>query len=55
MTKSHGGAGFSAMAAEAVALEVDDRRCWICNGPTFELHCKVICKQCGFVRDCNDP
>ena len=29
--------------------------CDVCGGPTFELHCKVICPRCGYTRDCGDP
>lgn len=29
--------------------------CDVCGGPTFELHCKVICRRCGYTRDCGDP
>ena len=29
--------------------------CDVCGAPTFELHCKVICKRCGYTRDCGDP
>lgn len=29
--------------------------CDVCGGPTFELHCKIICRTCGYTRDCSDP
>jgi len=29
--------------------------CDVCGGPTFELHCKTICRKCGYTRDCSDP
>jgi ribosomal protein L37E len=29
--------------------------CDACGGPTFELRCKIICRRCGFTRDCSDP
>ena len=29
--------------------------CAVCGGPTYELHCKIICRTCGFTRDCSDP
>lgn len=28
--------------------------CDVCGGPTFELHCKIICRNCGYTRDCSD-
>lgn len=33
----------------------DDRKCWICGAPTRYQHCKIICIECGFMRDCSDP
>lgn len=33
----------------------DDTFCWVCNGPVLKRHCKIVCRQCGFVRDCSDP
>ena len=31
------------------------RDCDVCGGPTYELHCKIICRNCGYTRDCSDP
>ncbi len=33
----------------------DDTTCWVCGGPVIQLHCKIVCKNCGFMRDCSDP
>ena len=33
----------------------DDTSCWLCGGPVSKRHCKIICQQCGFTRDCSDP
>lgn len=33
----------------------DNTTCWICGGPVIQLHCKIICRNCGFMRDCSDP
>ena len=30
-------------------------RCDLCGGPMLDLHCKLICRGCGFKRDCSDP
>ncbi|MBI4236208.1 MAG: hypothetical protein HY688_02475 [Chloroflexi bacterium] len=30
-------------------------RCDLCGGPTIEVRCKIICKRCGYTRDCSDP
>jgi hypothetical protein len=32
-----------------------DRVCWVCEGKTVYRHCKIICANCGFTRDCSDP
>jgi len=29
--------------------------CVICDSTNvIEIHCKVICRNCGFTRDCSD-
>ena len=33
----------------------DDSYCWLCGGEVGKRHCKIICLQCGFTRDCSDP
>ncbi|MCG3112214.1 MAG: hypothetical protein MPW16_09310 [Candidatus Manganitrophus sp.] len=30
-------------------------RCDLCGAPMLDLHCKLICRRCGFKRDCSDP
>ncbi len=34
---------------------LDDTYCWICGAPIVDVHCKIACKRCGFMRDCSDP
>ena len=34
---------------------VDDTFCWLCGSGVTKRHCKIICTQCGFTRDCSDP
>jgi len=29
--------------------------CDLCGGPMMEVHCKYVCVQCGYTRDCSDP
>ena len=29
--------------------------CEICGHAMDEQHCKIICKNCGYTRDCSDP
>lgn len=30
-------------------------RCDRCGERMEEVHCKLVCKQCGYSRDCSDP
>ena len=29
--------------------------CDLCGGTMLNRHCKLICRQCGYQRDCSDP
>ena len=29
--------------------------CDLCGAVMLNLHCKLICAQCGYRRDCSDP
>jgi len=29
--------------------------CDICGGAVEEIHCKIVCLNCGYQRDCSDP
>ena len=29
--------------------------CDLCGNEMLNLHCKLICEQCGYKRDCSDP
>jgi len=42
-------------AVQGVVTASPGEPCDVCGGPTFELHCKVICRRCGYTRDCGDP
>lgn len=33
----------------------DDTYCWVCGGAVVKRHCKIVCAECGFTRDCSDP
>ena len=34
----------------------DDRLdCEICGARMLERSCKIICRNCGYTRDCSDP
>ncbi|MFZ1753803.1 MAG: 8-oxo-dGTP diphosphatase [Caldilineaceae bacterium] len=43
------------MSFQPIYTPADDTYCWLCSGPVVKRHCKIICEQCGFVRDCSDP
>jgi len=29
--------------------------CEICGQRMSERHCKIVCSNCGYTRDCSDP
>jgi hypothetical protein len=29
--------------------------CEICDTEMYGLHCKLVCPNCGYRRDCSDP
>ena len=33
----------------------DAPRCDLCGARMLEHHCKLICPNCGYMRDCSDP
>jgi len=33
----------------------EESRCILCGGATIGIKCKIICKNCGWKRDCSDP
>jgi hypothetical protein len=42
--------------AEATgALEASGEDCEICGSEMYGLHCKLVCPNCGYRRDCSDP
>ena len=32
-----------------------DPRCELCGGTALDRHCKRVCLNCGYQRDCSDP
>ena len=39
----------------APAKPAPAKPCDVCGGgPVYELHCKIICRNCGYTRDCSD-
>lgn len=37
------------------ALERSGEECEVCESEMYGLHCKLICPNCGYRRDCSDP
>jgi len=37
------------------ALEFSEEECELCGAEMFGLHCKLVCPNCGYRRDCSDP
>jgi len=37
------------------ALEDSGEECELCGAKIFSLHCKLVCPNCGYRRDCSDP
>ncbi len=55
--KSKSGRSKKAEQAEKAAAPAalhEPERCARCGAIMVETHCKVICTNCGFMRDCND-
>lgn len=40
---------------EPTALEPSGEECEFCGTEMYGLHCKLICPNCGYRRDCSDP
>jgi hypothetical protein len=36
-------------------LEPAGEECEFCGTEMFSLHCKLVCPNCGYRRDCSDP
>ena len=41
--------------ARPKAWEPVREECELCGSEMFALHCKLICPNCGYKRDCSDP
>ena len=35
--------------------DVQAQRCERCGHTMYDRHCKVVCPNCGYLRDCSDP
>jgi hypothetical protein len=34
---------------------VFSEECELCGAEMYGLHCKLVCPNCGYRRDCSDP
>jgi ribosomal protein L37E len=39
----------------AETLQPSGEDCEICGSEMYGLHCKLVCPNCGYRRDCSDP
>ena len=39
----------------AETLEPSGEDCEVCGSEMYGLHCKLICPNCDYRRDCSDP
>lgn len=42
-------------AQSGEALQPSGEDCEVCGTEMYGLHCKLICPNCGYRRDCSDP
>lgn len=35
--------------------EPSGEECEFCGSEMYGLHCKLVCPNCGYRRDCSDP
>ena len=48
--------GETAEREEAQTAETwSGEECELCGAEMFGLHCKLVCHNCGYRRDCSDP
>jgi hypothetical protein len=42
-------------ALDPTVIRRDEAVCRIRGAASLDVQCKIICKNCGFMRDCGDP
>jgi hypothetical protein len=42
-------------AQTSEALQPAGEDCEVCGTEMYGLHCKLVCPNCGYRRDCSDP
>ena len=43
------------MSDDTSRLQTQDHTCDLCGQIMISLHCKFVCTNCGYRRDCSDP
>ncbi len=51
--KEEAGENREILVPETLGSSEED--CELCGTQMFGLHCKLICPNCGYRRDCSDP
>ena len=51
-TRATSGPRYQALAAVDAR---DAQECEACGTRMYGLHCKILCPNCGYKRDCSDP
>ena len=51
MNEEAGAEEIQVSQAQVISGEV----CEVCETEMFGLHCKLVCPNCGYRRDCSDP
>lgn len=41
--------------ARPAGATAGDEECDLCGARMYGLHCKLVCPNCGYRRDCSDP
>lgn len=41
--------------AQERELSASGEECEFCGTEMYGLHCKLVCPNCGYRRDCSDP
>ena len=54
-SKPGGDSGAGAPAGGSIPPEEQVFFCDLCGNQMLNLHCKLVCEQCGYKRDCSDP
>ena len=54
-TAGAGQARTTGPSKEEIPAEEQVFYCDLCGNQMLNLHCKLVCEQCGYKRDCSDP